>query len=193
MLLWRLHFIGRFETYDASIHISIQQKLSLAQDGKEDISTSVINTVHLVCLVCTCTKLSVKTSCLQEVVCWTVSWHQIHTHTLCFFSLFPRCGTFSKLFKVKTELINQAVLLCLQWPSESAANPEKEALSAGSQFVGVTAVLVACCSSGFAGVYFEKILKESKQSVWVRNIQLGLYSSVKSVWTVWSCTCMCEI
>lgn len=68
--------------------------------------------------------------------------------------------------------------LCLQWPSESAAAPEKEALSAGSQFVGVTAVLVACCSSGFAGVYFEKILKESKQSVWVRNIQLGQYSLI---------------
>lgn len=73
-------------------------------------------------------------------------------------------------------------LLCLQWPSESALTPEKETLSAGSQFVGVTAVLVACCSSGFAGVYFEKILKESKQSVWVRNIQLGRYSSVSPEW-----------
>ncbi|XP_042339908.1 solute carrier family 35 member A3a isoform X1 [Plectropomus leopardus] len=72
----------------------------------------------------------------------------------------------------------QVFLLCLQWPSESAAAPEKEALSAGSQFVGVAAVLVACCSSGFAGVYFEKILKESKQSVWVRNIQLGMFGFV---------------
>lgn len=72
-------------------------------------------------------------------------------------------------------------LLCLQWPSESAAAPEKEALSASSQFVGVTAVLIACCSSGFAGVYFEKILKESKQSVWVRNIQLGQYSSISQI------------
>lgn len=39
--------------------------------------------------------------------------------------------------------------------------------------MGVVSVLIACFSSGFAGVYFEKILKESKQSVWVRNIQLG--------------------
>ncbi|XP_034079536.1 LOW QUALITY PROTEIN: solute carrier family 35 member A3a [Gymnodraco acuticeps] len=70
------------------------------------------------------------------------------------------------------------LLLCLQWPSESVVDPEKKALSAGSQFVGVAAVLVACCSSGFAGVYFEKILKESKQSVWVRNIQLGMFGLV---------------
>ncbi len=71
--------------------------------------------------------------------------------------------------------------LCLQWPSESAVAPQKEAPSTGSQLVGVAAVLVACCSSGFAGVYFEKILKESKQSVWVRNIQLGQYSSISGI------------
>uniref|UniRef100_A0A8C6VTX8 Solute carrier family 35 member A3a n=2 Tax=Nothobranchius TaxID=28779 RepID=A0A8C6VTX8_NOTFU len=75
-------------------------------------------------------------------------------------------------------LILMAGVTLVQWPSESAATSEKEAHSSGSQFVGVAAVLVACCSSGFAGVYFEKILKESKQSVWVRNIQLGLFGLV---------------
>uniref|UniRef100_A0A3Q2NQ30 Solute carrier family 35 member A3a n=1 Tax=Fundulus heteroclitus TaxID=8078 RepID=A0A3Q2NQ30_FUNHE len=75
-------------------------------------------------------------------------------------------------------LILMAGVALVQWPSESAAAPEKEARSAGSQFVGVTSVLVACCSSGFAGVYFEKILKESKQSVWIRNIQLGMFGLV---------------
>ncbi|KFP82637.1 UDP-N-acetylglucosamine transporter, partial [Apaloderma vittatum] len=48
----------------------------------------------------------------------------------------------------------------------------------GSQFVGLAAVLIACFSSGFAGVYFEKILKETKQSVWIRNIQLGFFGSI---------------
>lgn len=42
-----------------------------------------------------------------------------------------------------------------------------------SQIVGLAAVLVSCISSGFAGVYFEKILKGSKGSIWLRNIQLG--------------------
>lgn len=62
----------------------------------------------------------------------------------------------------------------MQWPTDSEGNAEEQkVLTAGSRFVGVMAVLMACISSGFAGVYFEKILKETKQSVWVRNIQLG--------------------
>ncbi|CAL8308899.1 unnamed protein product [Lota lota] len=75
-------------------------------------------------------------------------------------------------------LILMAGVALVQWPSESPGSKEEEAQSTGSQFVGVAAVLVACCSSGFAGVYFEKILKESKQSVWVRNIQLGMFGLV---------------
>jgi UDP-sugar transporter A1/2/3 len=66
------------------------------------------------------------------------------------------------------------LFLFVQWPSDSQELNSKE-LSAGSQFVGLMAVLTACFSSGFAGVYFEKILKETKQSVWIRNIQLGKF------------------
>ncbi|XP_018532722.1 solute carrier family 35 member A3b isoform X2 [Lates calcarifer] len=72
-------------------------------------------------------------------------------------------------------LLLMAGVTLVQWPTESEGDSEQKILSAGSQFVGLMAVLMACVSSGFAGVYFEKILKETKQSVWVRNIQLGLF------------------
>ncbi|XP_071764101.1 solute carrier family 35 member A3b isoform X1 [Centroberyx gerrardi] len=75
-------------------------------------------------------------------------------------------------------LILMAGVALVQWPTESVDGPEQKPLSAGSQLAGLMAVLAACVSSGFAGVYFEKILKETKQSVWVRNIQLGLFSFV---------------
>ena len=47
--------------------------------------------------------------------------------------------------------------------------------------VGFGAVLTSCIASGFAGVYFEKILKGSAGSVWLRNVQLGLFGAVSGV------------
>lgn len=44
--------------------------------------------------------------------------------------------------------------------------------------LGLFAVFISCLMSGFAGVYFEKILKGTKQSVWLRNVQLGVLGSV---------------
>mmetsp|Transcript_11067 Transcript_11067/g.14469 ORF Transcript_11067/g.14469 Transcript_11067/m.14469 type:complete len:418 (-) Transcript_11067:171-1424(-) len=45
-----------------------------------------------------------------------------------------------------------------------------------NRFVGLVAVLCAACTSGFSGVYFEKILKGSSVTLWIRNIQMGLPS-----------------
>lgn len=43
---------------------------------------------------------------------------------------------------------------------------------------GLISVLCGCLTSGFAGVYFEMVLKSSKTSLWLRNIQLSMIGMV---------------
>lgn len=45
-----------------------------------------------------------------------------------------------------------------------------------SPLLGLSAILISSLMSGFAGVYFEKILKGSEVSLWLRNVQLSLYA-----------------
>ncbi|EFN67762.1 UDP-N-acetylglucosamine transporter [Camponotus floridanus] len=45
-----------------------------------------------------------------------------------------------------------------------------------NHWLGFSAALSACFLSGFAGIYFEKILKGSDISVWMRNVQLSVLS-----------------
>lgn len=46
--------------------------------------------------------------------------------------------------------------------------------------IGLLAVLTSCVSSGFAGCYFEKIIKGTESDMWVRNLQLGLSGALFS-------------
>ena len=59
-----------------------------------------------------------------------------------------------------------------------AAQTSEEDKSNQNALVGMVAVITSCMMSGFAGVYFEKILKGSKQSVWLRNVQLGFLGTI---------------
>lgn len=52
-----------------------------------------------------------------------------------------------------------------------------------NRVLGFAAALGACVLSGFAGIFFEKMLKTSDLSVWMRNIQLSLLSLPLSLLT----------
>ena len=52
-----------------------------------------------------------------------------------------------------------------------------------SEVVGTLSVILACLTSGFAGVFFEKTLKDSKSSIWMINFQLSMISSSLSMFT----------
>ncbi|OAD05334.1 hypothetical protein MUCCIDRAFT_152638 [Mucor lusitanicus CBS 277.49] len=66
--------------------------------------------------------------------------------------------------------------------SATTASAKDEILLAPQNpFIGFMAVITSCVSSGFAGCYFEKILKTSDTSMWVRNIQLGISGALFSL------------
>ncbi|XP_069794093.1 UDP-N-acetylglucosamine transporter-like isoform X2 [Narcine bancroftii] len=102
--------------------------------------------------------------------------YQLKVLTTAFFSV-TMLGKNLSVYQWLSLLTLMAGVALVQWPTDTSEELKKE-ISAGSQFVGLISVLSACFSSGFAGVYFEKILKGTKQSVWIRNIQLGLFGSI---------------
>ncbi|XP_029911269.1 UDP-galactose translocator isoform X1 [Myripristis murdjan] len=70
---------------------------------------------------------------------------------------------------------------------QQEGNKEASVSNSANQnyMVGLVAVVISCLSSGFAGVYFEKILKGSSASVWVRNVQLGVFGTALGTLGLW--------
>ncbi|RNA29522.1 UDP-N-acetylglucosamine transporter [Brachionus plicatilis] len=74
-------------------------------------------------------------------------------------------------------IILMAGVSLVQWPNDSNSQKNLDK-NFNEKFIGLFAVLFACFSSGFAGVYFEKLLKGSSTGVWMRNIQLGFFGTI---------------
>ncbi|CAK8697402.1 UDP-N-acetylglucosamine transporter-like [Clavelina lepadiformis] len=68
----------------------------------------------------------------------------------------------------------------VQMPTET----EETDLTVTNRLFGLTVLLIACLSSGFAGVYFELLLKQSSLSLWIRNIQMAIFGMLFSAMTV---------
>ncbi|CAK9025953.1 UDP-N-acetylglucosamine transporter (Golgi UDP-GlcNAc transporter) (Solute carrier family 35 member A3) [Durusdinium trenchii] len=67
-------------------------------------------------------------------------------------------------------------------PSQTPTRAQQDANKA----LGLAAILIACCTSGFAGVYFEKILKRGRKvTLYIRNVQLAFFGFVIGLATVY--------
>lgn len=108
--------------------------------------------------------------------------YQLKILTTALFSVTMLHRTLSTKKWVSLVLLMAGVAV-VQIPTDSVAHNGKVARDSAdghaqmNKAVGLVAVAIACAISGLAGVYFEKVLKDSKQvTLWVRNVQLSFYS-----------------
>jgi UDP-sugar transporter A1/2/3 len=110
--------------------------------------------------------------------------YQLKILTTAFFSVTMLSKKLNGLKWLSLILLTAGVAL-VQLPKDSGKPKAVDNHGASDQFVGLIAVLAACVSSGFAGVYFEKILKGSTVSLWMRNLQLAFFSIFGGFFMVW--------
>ena len=86
--------------------------------------------------------------------------------------------------------LSQRALLPALLPSSASGDSSTDgtekggAAAAWSTCVGVGAIVTACVCSSFAGVYFERVLKASCASLWLRNVQLGIFATAFAIGAV---------
>ncbi|XP_039254589.2 CMP-sialic acid transporter-like [Styela clava] len=70
-----------------------------------------------------------------------------------------------------------AGLAMVEYNPEGPYKSPQTTASDQNVFIGISAVMVAVFCSPFAGVYFEKMVKESDTSIWVRNLQMYAWTT----------------
>ena len=68
---------------------------------------------------------------------------------------------------------------------QSASGKPPSAATVQRPIIGLVAVIISCVMSGFAGVYFEKILKGTKQTLWLRNVELSFLGIITGMLTLY--------
>jgi UDP-sugar transporter A1/2/3 len=100
--------------------------------------------------------------------------YQIKILTTAFFSMMMLGKVLSRREWSSLVLLTIGVALAQLSAAQTKANQS-------NTIMGFVAVLCAAMTSGFAGVYFEKVLKTSGTSLWVRNIQMGITACLSAV------------
>ncbi|CAG5123725.1 unnamed protein product, partial [Candidula unifasciata] len=108
--------------------------------------------------------------------------YQLKILTTAIFSVLMLKKVLSKLQWISLVILFVGVAVVQMQPEASG----KAALAVEQSPVkGLVAVIISCFMSGFAGVYFEKILKGTRQSVWLRNVQLGFLGVIIGIITMY--------
>eukprot|EP00126_Sphaerothecum_destruens_P008435 Sdes_comp20211_c0_seq1m13557 len=103
--------------------------------------------------------------------------YQLKIITTALFSVFM-LGKRITAFKWLSLFVLMFGIAAVQYQPTDSNPTKKSGAVSQNVFVGLVAVFSACLSSGFAGVYFEKLLKGSSSSIWMRNIQLSIFSII---------------
>lgn len=85
------------------------------------------------------------------------------------------------IVQIQTAVVNSTTHNTHSEAVGSAAAAAPKHLHVMNPLKGFAAVTAACFTSGLAGVYFEMVLKNSKADLWVRNVQLSLFSIIPAL------------
>ncbi|KAJ8724978.1 hypothetical protein PYW07_015936 [Mythimna separata] len=102
--------------------------------------------------------------------------YQLKILTTAFFAVLVLKRHLKKWQWLALAILAAGVALVQLSSTEKANAVKPDHMPEQSKILGFSAALAACFISGFAGIYFEKVLKESDISVWMRNVQLSLLS-----------------
>ncbi len=97
--------------------------------------------------------------------------YQMKTLSTAFFTVILLRRSFRGPQWLSFVLLTGGVVLVQSQDAKSASSA-----TGGSPALGVCAALAAAGLSGFAGVYLEKMFTSGSSSLWMRNVQLGLFA-----------------
>ena len=97
--------------------------------------------------------------------------YQLKTLTTALFSVLLLGKTFLPAQWASFVVLGAGVVLVQSQDAKSASAP-----TGASPMLGVAAAVAAATLSGFAGVYLERMFTSGATSLWMRNVQLGIFA-----------------